>query len=93
MATQSETTANERVFEQAANRIRDLNEQILENGRRAANLYLDLYERTLHSIADLQEQAAGASQVEFISEFAKSQARFTRDLGEAYASAARELLK
>ena len=93
MTTQTKTSPNEREFDEAADNVRQLNEQLLANSRRVGNLYLDLYERTLHSIADAQEQAAGASQVEFIGEFVKSQARFTRDVADASTAAARELLK
>ncbi|MDP8943802.1 MAG: hypothetical protein M3N16_06770 [Actinomycetota bacterium] len=93
MPTETRTTANDQEFEQAANRFRELNEQAIDNARNAGNVYLDLYTRTLHSVADLQEQVAGASQVGPVVELTKAQARFTRDFADASASAARELLK
>ena len=93
MATETRTAPNERDFDQAASRFRELNEQAIENARNAGNIYLDLYTRTLHSVADLQEQVAGASQVGPLVDLTKAQAQFTRDFADASASAARELLK
>lgn len=93
MPTETRTNANEREFEQAASRFRELNEQAVENARNVGNVYLDLYTRTLHSVADLQEQVAGASQVGPVVELTKAQARFTREFADASASATRELLK
>ena len=87
----SQTRKAEREFERSATQIRELNEQIVENGRRAGNVSLDLYQRTLHSVADLQEQVG--TQVPFVSELARAQARFTREVADASTSAARELLR
>jgi hypothetical protein len=91
--TKSRTNVNEREFEAAADRIRDLNEQIIENGKKAGKVYLDVYEKTLTSIADFEEKVGDSSEVDFIASFAKTQARFTRDIADVYTSAARELLK
>jgi predicted ribonuclease toxin of YeeF-YezG toxin-antitoxin module len=74
-------------------RVRELNERIIEASRQGGELYLDVYERTLKSIADLEERVAGASQIEWITTVANAQANFTRELAEAYARAGRELLK
>ena len=80
-------------FEQAADRLRDLNERIIESGRKAGNTYLDVYEKTLNSIADYQEKVGEQSQVEWVKTITDAQANFTRDLAGAYTSAARTLLK
>jgi hypothetical protein len=77
----------------AADRIRDLNERIMESSKKAGSTYLDIYEKTLNSIADYQEKVAEQSQVDWISTIANAQASFTRDLAGAYSSAARSLLK
>ena len=74
-------------------RVRDLNERIIEASRRGGELYLDVYERTLKSIADLEERVAGASQIEWITTVANAQANFTREIAEAYTQAGRQLLK
>jgi hypothetical protein len=77
----------------AADRIRDLNERIIESSKKAGSTYLDIYEKTLNSIADYQEKVGEQSQVDWISTIANAQAGFTRDLAGAYSSAARSLLK
>lgn len=91
-ASQNKRAADQNV-EAAADRIRDLNERILESGKKAGNTYLDIYEKTLKSIADYQEKVGEQSQVEWVSTVANAQANFTRDLANAYTSAARSLLK
>jgi hypothetical protein len=77
----------------AADRIRDLNERIIESSKKAGNTYLDIYEKTLNSIADYQEKIGEQSQVDWVTTIANAQASFTRDLAGAYSSAARSLLK
>lgn len=79
--------------EAAAERIRELNERIIESSRRAGRTYLDIYEKTLNSIADYQEKVGEKSQVDWVTTIANAQASFTRDLASAYSSAARSLLK
>jgi hypothetical protein len=77
----------------AAERIRDLNERIIESSKKAGNTYLDIYEKTLNSIADYQEKVGERSQVDWVTTIANAQASFTRDLAGAYTSAARSLIK
>jgi hypothetical protein len=89
MATATANTTTEAKTE----RIRDLNERILEAGKKAGTAYLDAYEKTLESIADYQEQAAKQTDVEWLSTVVDAQARFTRELTKLYVSAGRELLK
>ena len=79
-------------FQAMAERIRALNEQIVEAGRSAGGSYLDMYEQTLKGIADYQQQVGGASQVEWVSNFANAQANFVRQMAEAYSSAARQFM-
>jgi hypothetical protein len=86
-------TATKTQTEATTERIRDLNERILDAGKKAGNAYLDAYEKTLQSIADYQETAAKQSDVEWISTVVDAQARFTRELTKVYVSTGRELLK
>ena len=79
--------------EETTDRIRELNERILEAARNAGHAYLDAYEKTLESIAGYQEQVAKQTDVDWISTVVDAQARFTRDLAKVYVSAGRELLK
>jgi hypothetical protein len=85
-------TANEN-FEAAAERVRDLNERIIESSKKAGNVYLDMYERTLHSIADYQEKVGKDSNVDWVKTVTDAQANFTRELTDAYTSSARTMLK
>ena len=89
MATETTKNATEATTE----RIRDLNERILEAARKAGGAYLDAYEKALESIADYQERVAKQSDVEWISTIVDSQARFTRELTKLYVSTGRDLLK
>ncbi len=79
--------------EETAERVRELNERIIDASNRGGQVYLDAYERTLKSIADFEERVAGASQVEWITTIANAQANLTRELAEAYTQAGRDVLK
>jgi hypothetical protein len=80
-------------FEEAAERIREINERIMESAKKSGSASLDAYERALRSMADFQEKVGGASQIEWVSSIARAQADFTREMVDAYISAARTLLK
>jgi transposase len=92
MATKGKGNS-ENVAEETADRIRDLNERIIEAGRKAGNAYLDGYEKTLRSIADYEERMADSSQVEWLSTLLNAQADFTREIAKAATASAREFLK
>jgi hypothetical protein len=77
----------------AAQRIRKLNERIIEAGRGAGDATLTSYERALKMIADSLERGPGKSDVEWISNLATAQAKFIRDVTEAWTKAARDVLK
>ena len=85
------TTKNQ--TEATTERIRDLNERILDAGKQAGGAYLDAYENTLQSIADYQENVAKQTDVEWISTVVDAQARFTRELTKLYVSTGRDLFK
>jgi hypothetical protein len=76
----------------ATERIRDLNEQIMERIKSGGESALEAYERTLKTVADYQE-AAGQRGAEWVTGLAKAQAQFTRELASASPAAARELGK
>jgi hypothetical protein len=80
-------------FEDAAKRIRDLNERIIEQGRKAGLAYLDSYESTLNRLAEFEERVGKAGDIEWITELANAQATFIRDVTAAYTRAARDMLK
>jgi hypothetical protein len=86
-------TPGTEAVEATVERIRELNEQILEAGKKAGGAYLSAYEKALQSIADYQEQVAKQTDVEWVSTIVDAQARFTRELTKLYVSTGRELLK
>jgi hypothetical protein len=90
MATQTPGTE---AVEATVERIRELNEQILDAGKKAGGAYLSAYEKALQSIADYQEQVAKQTDVEWVSTIVDAQARFTRELTKVFVSTGRELLK
>jgi hypothetical protein len=89
-ATQTKTSKE---TEAAAERIRELNEQILDFGRKAGLSFLEAYESTLKTFAEYQDKVADQSQVEWIASVARAQANFTREITRVYTAAARDLLK
>lgn len=94
MATKTaDRNAASEATEAATERIRELNERIIDTGKKTGKTYLDIYEKTLISIADYQEKVGKQSEVELVTTIASAQASFTRDLAGAYVSAARSLLK
>lgn len=78
--------------EEAAQRIRELNERLIASTKAAGNTTLDAYEKALQSMVDFEEKVAGASQLEWVTALAQTHATFVRDVSSAYTKAARELL-
>ena len=93
MATKTNTSTGTDAAQEAVERIRELNDRITENARKAGNTYLDIYERTLSTIAGYQEELAKATPVDWMQRLIEGQATFTREVGNFYASTAREALK
>src|SRR5664280_3894031 len=46
-------------YEEAATRIRELNERLIESSKAAGNTTLDVYEKALKSLVDFEEKVAG----------------------------------
>jgi hypothetical protein len=74
--------------EAVAERLRDLNEEIIDAGRRVGGPVLVLYEQALRSIAPLPERLGGGEQVEWFATIVAAQADFMRAIAEAYTSSA-----
>jgi hypothetical protein len=79
--------------EDAAQRIRALTEQFLDASKKGGNATLDAYERSLQNLVEFQQQAAGASQIDWVNTVAQAHAKFIQDVSAAYVSAARDMLK
>jgi hypothetical protein len=90
MATATKT-ANQ--ADAAAESLRDVNEQILDFGRKTSATVLDAYESSLKTFAGYQDKLADTSKVEWISNFGHAQAELTRGVAKVYASTARGLIK
>jgi hypothetical protein len=90
MAQDSTSTSD---ADATAERIRQLNEDILAFGRQAGQSFLDAYETTLKTFAEYQDKVADASQVDWVTSVARAQANFTREMASLYTSAARDMLK
>jgi hypothetical protein len=93
-STQAKTAAAvDPRIEAIAERVRKLNERIIEAGKGAGEVTLTSYEKALKSIASTLERGPGSSDVEWISNLATAQAKFIRDVTTAWTSAARDMLK
>lgn len=92
-APSSAGTAADPRLEAVAERVRNLNERIIEAGKGAGEVTLTSYEKALKSIATTLERGPGSSDVEWIANLATAQANFIRDVTTAWTSAAREMLK
>jgi hypothetical protein len=79
-------------YEEAAQRIRDLNERLIESSKAAGLTTLDAYEKALKSLVDFEQKVAGASQLDWVSALASTYAAFVQDVSGAYTKAARDLL-
>lgn len=79
-------------YEEAAKRIRDLNERLIESSKAAGLTTLDSYEKALKSLLDFEQKVAGASQLDWVSAIASTYAMFVQDVSAAYTKAARDLL-
>ncbi len=80
-------------LEALAERVRKLNEKIIEVGREAGQDTLANYEKALKSIQSGIQQGKAKDEIEWIQHLAASQAKFVRELTDAWAKAARERLK
>lgn len=87
----TQTAAEE--TEAAAERIRDLNEQVLDFGKKAGLHFLEAYEANMRTYADYRDQVADAAQVEWVAAAARAQANFTREIIGVYGPRTRDLLK
>ena len=91
-AAQAAAAAEARV-EAVAQRVRKLNERIIDESKSAGEATLTAYEKALKSIAASLERGPGKSDVEWISTLATTQAKWIRDVTTAWTSAARGMLK
>jgi len=87
------TTDQTAAVDAAVQRIRDLNERLVESAKAAGQASLDAYEKALQSLVDFEEKAANASQLDWVTNIAAAHAKFLQDVSSAYVQAARQALK
>jgi hypothetical protein len=94
-ATSAKSTAGaaDARLDAVAQRLRKLNERIIEAGKEAGETTLTNYEKALKAIASTIEKGPGSSEIDWISNMATAQAKFIRDVTTAWTSAARDRLK
>ena len=79
--------------EAIAERLRKLNEKIIDFGREAGENTLANYEKALKAIANGVQQSPAKDELEWISHLANAQAKFVRELTDSWTKAARDRLK
>jgi hypothetical protein len=92
-AKQAPSRQSQKALEDAADRIRALNEQIIDRSRAAGEAYLDAYERSLKTIAAYQDRMASAaegSRADWLGTLLKAQAELTREIGESVSAFLRQ---
>jgi hypothetical protein len=95
---QKQSTARNASFdvpsvEEATQRIRDLNERMIESSKSAGLVTLDAYEKALQSLVDFEEKVSSATQLDWVSALATTHAKFIADVSTSYTKAARDFLK
>jgi hypothetical protein len=76
-----------------AQRVRKLNERIIEASKDAGESTLSSYEKALKAIASTIERGPGSSDIEWVSHLATTQAKYIRDLTTTWTKAARDIIK
>jgi hypothetical protein len=80
-------------LEAVAQRVRKLNERIIDAGKDAGETTLTAYEKALKAIASSLNRGASTSEVEWLSQLLSTQAKFIRDVTDTWTRTARGMLK
>jgi hypothetical protein len=84
--------AQSALFEPKVERIRELNERLLQTALDAGARTLDSYERALQDLAAVTVKDGGATPLEWLTALAQVQANFVREVTLTYTAALRVLL-
>lgn len=79
-------------FDAATEQFTELNDRLLDAGRRIGNLYVDSYERTVHGVTAFQKKLGETSPIEAVHTLVDAQVDLTREVAEAQTAAARQIL-
>ena len=80
-------------FDEAAGRIRVVNELLIDTVKKTGNACLDAYEHSLTDLLSFQEQVAIATQPGWVNTLVKAQTEFFGEISAAYTAVGREALK
>ncbi len=92
-ADQSNTTFEFPSVDEATQRMRDLNQRLIDSSKSAGLVALDAFEKAMHSVAEFEQQIASATQLDWMSEAAKTRSKFVSEMTSSYTAAVRDLLK
>jgi len=92
MTATAQHATPEAIFDTTTERVRELNESLVTEAKKAGNVTLDVCETTLRTLADYTEKVGASSPIELVSTVTAAQAKATRELTAAYTKAARALL-
>jgi hypothetical protein len=79
-------------FEDAAARVKELNEKMIASAKSAGLVSLDAYEKALQGMIDFQEKAAQATGLEWVVTAAHTQTALVKEVNAAVSKTAREML-
>ena len=80
-------------FDDAAQRIRELTERILDSAKQTGGVSRDAYEKALESLVDFEQKAAGATQLDWVTAVAHAHAQFINQVSGAFVKTARSRLQ
>jgi len=80
-------------IEAAAQRVRDLSEQVMAQAKKNGLSFLEGYERVLKNMLDFEEQAARGTGHEWAQTMVSTHVNFVRETSEVFLGAMREQLK
>lgn len=79
--------------DETTQRMRDLNERLVESSKSAGLVALDAFEQALKSVEDFEHQVAAATHIDWVSAAATAHTKFISEMTGSYTAAARDLLK
>ena len=79
--------------DEAAQRVKELSDRLIELTKKNGLSWLEAYENILNRMLQLEQRAAAATQIEWINTLAATNADFMREMSAAYFQTAREQLK
>jgi hypothetical protein len=93
VTTATHTKPSAPTFDAAFEQVKDLNEQVLAAARKAANLYVDSYEKAIDRATKVEPNITGLAKQEWLKNLIDAQVDITRQVASSYTTAARSILK